>query len=66
MAKPKKGDRLEYVGPYALDAGNPYPPGTVVGFRYDGTVVTVLLDREPGETADAWADWHVDEVRPIP
>ena len=78
MSKPKKGDRLVYTGEYAtlqdwIDLGcsaadwtpvPPYPPGTVVAFRYNR--VTVLLDKAEGETEDAYADWPIAETEPAP
>lgn len=62
MAKIHKGDRLRYAGPYALgvQAAAKYPPGTVVGFRQNGNIVTVRLDGEP----DHYADWPTSLVAP--
>lgn len=79
MARIKKGDHLIYTGRYATAADmadlgvapefckdvDPYPPGTAVRFRDYGEKVTVLLDKEPGETEDRYADWPVSEVEKI-
>lgn len=65
MSKPKKGDRLTYVGPYEAEVSHRYPPGTVVRFhtnRFHGPSVTVLLDKAEGETEDAYADWPISET----
>lgn len=56
--RPRKGDRLVYTGPYAPGVTAFYGPGTVVGFRKYGRVVTVHLD--DGDNAD----WPVDDVAP--
>ena len=66
----KKGDRLVYTGPYAPEVRPEakYPPGTVVGFRHNrfhGRSVTVLLDKQPGDTEDLYADWPISEVAKV-
>jgi len=64
--RPRKGDRLIYTGGYATPTVPPYPPGTVVAFRNYGTKVTVLLDKQEGDTDDLYADWPIDQVAPAP
>jgi len=81
MARPKKGDRLVYVGKYAHELPEvygdmtpttpvtPYPPGVVVRFftnRFHGPSVTVKLDPQSGDTEDLYADWPISETAPAP
>lgn len=66
MSKVKKGDRLTYTGPYAPECHVRYPPGTVVGFRNHREKVTVLLDKQEGDTEDLYADWPTDQVASAP
>lgn len=64
----KKGDHLRYVGDYAPEVvatGSAYPPGVVVAFRDYKTKVTVLLDKQEGETEDLYADWPIDKVEKV-
>ncbi len=59
--KPRKGDRLVYVGPYApsVPEDAKYPPGLAVRFREYGEKVTVRLDTEE----ELYADWPVELVK---
>ena len=67
MSRPKRDDRLVYTGPYAPGVTHKYPPGTVVSLhtnRFHGPSVTVLLDRQDGDTEDRYADWAIEQTAP--
>lgn len=66
MPKPRKGDRLRYVSPYAPGVTTRYPPGIVIGFRDHGETVTVELESETADTGSPglFADWTIEHVAP--
>jgi mannose-6-phosphate isomerase-like protein (cupin superfamily) len=55
----KRGDHVRYVGLYAPGITYRYPPGTIHGFRNQGSIVTVLLPD------GSFADWPADDTEVV-